>query len=289
MNRLLLAASACTAVVALAATGSGYRSFAQPQPVTIAGYDGDAMEPFITRDGRYLLFNNSNDPRVDTNLHWAERVDDLHFRYLGLIPQVNSPSLDGVPTASADGTLYFVSTRSYEKTLATVYTTSLSDSASAGVALVEGVSPRIPGIVNFDVEVTADGTELLLVDGRFEAGKPLPQAADFVVAHRRDGAFVRDPASVEVFARVNTGALEYAAALSADHCELFFTRADPAAGVAPRIYRAERASAAAPFGDPQLVVAADGFVEAPAFDADGSALYFHRQLGQHFAIWRMAR
>jgi len=43
------------------------------------------MEPFITRDGRYLLFNNSNDPLVDTNLHYAERIDDLTFAYRGEI------------------------------------------------------------------------------------------------------------------------------------------------------------------------------------------------------------
>lgn len=49
-------------------------AFANPQPVALLGYDGDAMEPFLSRDGRYLLFNNRNDPSVNTNLHFAERV-----------------------------------------------------------------------------------------------------------------------------------------------------------------------------------------------------------------------
>jgi len=53
------------------------------------------MEPFITRDGRYLLFNNSNDPSVDMNLHYAERIDDLTFAYRGEIAGVNTPSLEG--------------------------------------------------------------------------------------------------------------------------------------------------------------------------------------------------
>jgi hypothetical protein len=60
-----------------------YRAFAAPERVTIRGYDGDAMEPFVTRDARYLLFNNRNDPRTDTNVHFAERVDDLTFIYRG--------------------------------------------------------------------------------------------------------------------------------------------------------------------------------------------------------------
>ena len=33
--------------------------FTHPQRVTIRGYNGDAMEPFLTRDGRYLFFNAS--------------------------------------------------------------------------------------------------------------------------------------------------------------------------------------------------------------------------------------
>jgi hypothetical protein len=62
-----------------------YTRFAAPERVTIEGYDDDAMEPFLTRDGAYLLFNNRNDPSVDTNLHWARRMDDLTFAYMGEI------------------------------------------------------------------------------------------------------------------------------------------------------------------------------------------------------------
>jgi hypothetical protein len=43
------------------------------------------MEPFVSRDGKYLFFNNLNEPLVNTNLHWAERVDDLHSKHRGEI------------------------------------------------------------------------------------------------------------------------------------------------------------------------------------------------------------
>jgi hypothetical protein len=41
--------------------------YLHPQPVAIEGYTGDAMEPFISPDGRFLFFKNSNDAKVDTN------------------------------------------------------------------------------------------------------------------------------------------------------------------------------------------------------------------------------
>src|ERR1019366_2383871 len=34
---------------------AGYHGFAHPQAVTIQGYTGTAMEPFISSDGQYLL------------------------------------------------------------------------------------------------------------------------------------------------------------------------------------------------------------------------------------------
>ena len=39
--------------------------FANRQRVTILGYNDHAMEPFISRDRKYLFFNHSNDPDVD--------------------------------------------------------------------------------------------------------------------------------------------------------------------------------------------------------------------------------
>jgi len=55
--------------------------FQDSRRVLIEGYDGDDMEPFVSRDGRYLFFNNRNEGADNTNLYWAERIDRLHFRY----------------------------------------------------------------------------------------------------------------------------------------------------------------------------------------------------------------
>lgn len=88
-----------------------YEVFSSPVRVVIEGYDADAMEPFLSRDGRYLFFNNLNDPSVNTELHVAERVDALRFTYRGPLTNANTEALEGVPTMDRSGTLYFVSTR----------------------------------------------------------------------------------------------------------------------------------------------------------------------------------
>ena len=239
-----------------------YRAFQHPERVSIAGYSGDAMEPFLTHDGRYLLFNNRNDPSVNTNLHYAERIDDLHFAYRGEIQGVNTDALEGVPSVSCDGTLYFVSTRSYGKTFSTIYRAHFAKGVATNVELVPGISRRPPGWVNFDAEISADGETLYSVDSQFKNG--MPATADIFIAQKRGDVFERTSDSDEVLKLVNTNALEYAPAISSDGLELFFTRVEKITATAePRIWRAARKSIHDPFGEPQLVSAITGFAEGP--------------------------
>src|SRR5471032_1721771 len=108
MRRRLLAALAFVAPICAALVGCGGSSgavngsppapppctaFANPSDVAITGYTGDAMEPFISRDGQYLFFNNRNDPAINTDIYCAARVDDQTFTFLGPVAGVNSPQL----------------------------------------------------------------------------------------------------------------------------------------------------------------------------------------------------
>lgn len=264
------------------------RLYAHPQRVAILGYEGQAMEPFLSRDGRYLLFNNLNDPAVDTNLHYAERVDDLTFRYRGELAGVNTPALEGVPSLDRRNTLYFVSTRSYESSLSTIYRGVFSDGRVAGVALVPGLSRRQAGYVNFDVDVSPDGNTLYFVDARF--GRSGPETADLVVAERRGADFVRRPDSAELLQHVNTEALEYAPCISADGLTLLFTRARLSlVGGSVAIYVAQRARSTEPFGPPARLAALDGLVEAPTFAPDERAIYYHRKDGAKYVIYRASQ
>ena len=262
-----------------------YRGFGAPQRVTIRGYAGHAMEPFIARDGRYLFFNNSNDPKVDTNLHHAERVDDLTFDYRGELKGANSTALDGVPSMDRAGNFFFVSTRSYAQSLSTLYRGRFADGAVTGVELVPGVSLRRPGMVMFDAEVSPDGEVIFVVDGEFRGG-PIPRSADIVVVVRDGTAYRRHPASAEFMRNVNTAALEYAPSVSADLLELFFTRAS---GRELVIYRSARRNRDEPFGIPERVGSITGHVEAPSLSGDGRSLYYHRLDGDRFVIYRVAR
>jgi Tol biopolymer transport system component len=260
-------------------------AFQNPQRVAMEGYDGDAMEPFVSRDGKYLFFNNLNEPQVNTNLHWAERIDDLHFKYRGEIAGVNTAALEGVASMDRDGNFYFVSNRSYDKTASTLYRGKFADGAVTGVELVPRVSLGKPGIVNFDAEISADGGSLYFVESEFN-WRGQPKSARILFARRRGNSFVRDAASAAIMKTINTDALNYAPATSASELEIFFTRVGPDG---PAIFMAERANKALPFGEPLRLSAISGFAEAPTLSPDGKSLYYHEKVDGRFAIYRVTR
>ena len=254
--------------------------------LAITGYDGIAMEPFVSRDGKFLLFNNSNDPGTDTNLHFARRVDDLHWIYGGLVAGANSATLEGTPTMDRSDRLFFVSLRSYAQTSCTIHSAQFDDGAASGVQLVDSICRHEPGVVNFDVDIDPSGTVLTFVDSHFSSNG-LPQDATLVMARWNGTQFVRSADSAAVLAAVNAGtSLQYAPALSADHLTLWFTRlASPSGRDLPQIWRARRSSETVPFDAPVRIDGLGDFVEAPAPSADEKLLYFHRKVGTGFRIF----
>jgi hypothetical protein len=144
----------------------------------------------------------------------------------------------------------------------------------------------VPGHVNCAVEVSPDGATLYCVDGVFSGGAA-PDTADLAIAERRGTGFRRAPGSAATLAWVDTGALEYAAAISAVGRELFFTRAEARISA---IDRATRTCALDAFGVPERLDAIDGsVVEAPALAPDERALYYHALDGERFTIRRVTR
>jgi hypothetical protein len=282
---LALLASACAAPAP--PEPPAWARFAEPERVAIEGYDGEAMEPFLSRDGSRLFFNNRNEPADETDLHWAERIDDLHFRYRGKVEGANSAVLDGVATLSTTGRFCFVSPRSYDQTLATIHCGDWTGAGVSGVQLQVRAAPLVRGHVVFDAELTAGGDILLIADGVFDGG-PAPAAADLRLARLKDSEFVLSPDDDSLFASVNTPALEYAAAISSDGLTLSFTRLEGRPPLARfGIWLAQRDTPEAPFGPPVRIEAINGFVEAATFAPDG-AIYFHRQDKGRFGLWRAA-
>jgi hypothetical protein len=259
--------------------------FVDPQPVDIVGYDGDAMEPFVSRDGRYLLFNNRPEA-PNTNLYVAQFASPTRLVFLGELAGANGAALDAVASLDRSGTLYFISTRSYAQTLSTVYRARFRDGGIDGVELVEGVSRLVPGQLNFDIDISLDGQWLYFVDSAITPAGPV--TADLALARRRGHAFQRVPSGEMLLSAINTDALEYAPAISADGLLLLYTRwsREP---LSVSIYAATRKHRDQPFSPGQRQTQLEGFVEAASFAPDESAIYFHRLDQDRFRIHRARR
>lgn len=264
--------------------------FGPPQPVAIAGYADHAMEPFISRDGETLFFNNRNEPAERTDLYWASRIDDTHFRYRGPIANANSNHLDGVASLARDRTFAFTSLRAFESRGATLWSGRWDGQTLSQLTLQTALRPGPPPRFNMDGELSASGARLYVTDNLWGLIGGL-RTSDIRLAVRESGRWRRAPEFDSWFAAVNTpGALEYAPATNEAETELYFTRLTRPFLRAPRFetFVAVRASTNAPFGAPERIAALHGYAEAPSVAPDG-ALYFHAMVDGRFTIMRTPR
>jgi hypothetical protein len=286
---LLVIVGPATTAGSAAAGAKKPAGFSDPEPVVIAGYSATAMEPFISPDGHDLLFNTSNQAPGIPALQYATRGAGQSFVYDGPVVGANDPNfLSGTPSLDENDNLYFVSTRSYDETLSTIYTGVFSSGQVTGVHLVSGVTGAAGGTVDFDASISADGATLYVSVGQFTQAGAL-DGARLAVYDKQGGGFVLDPNSTRLLRAVNNKKdLTYAASVSGTGLELFFTRANPSGGD-PAIYQAVRTRLGRPFGHVQLIAAIAGFAEAPSISADGSTLYYHLLVGDRFAIESVTR
>jgi T5SS/PEP-CTERM-associated repeat protein len=267
-----------TMTVPAAITGG---DFSNPQPVTILGYSGNEMEPFISRDGQYLFFNDSNDPPNDTNLFYATRINDTTFSFVGEIQGVNTNDVDAVSSMDASSTFYYFSRSQYFTTYLSLYAGIFNNGTVTDVQPIDqNIAPDQYGGVNIDSEISPNGQTLYYTDSFLanihDRSEPLLSSEIEEAVLTPDG-FEEIPNSDAIFKNINNADLNYAPSVSADGLTLFFTRLDLAAP-SVRIYVATRASTSDPFGVPQLVQAASGYVEGPSLSSDGTLLYYHKQL-----------
>ena len=267
-----------------------YTAFGNPELVTIIGYNGDAMEPFVSRDGVYLFFNNNG---ANKDIFYSAFINATSVQFQSAIASINTAAVEGTPTTDTASRFYYVTTAHYNPptTYDTLYSGTWNGSSLTGVAAVSGLARTTPGLVNFDIEVSPDGATLYFADGDFSGGNAFPGSADIAIAIASGNGFARDPNSTDILANVNmTIDLEYAPTISADGRELFFTRLNLNSSQA-RIYRATRASSNTAFAAPQLMSAITGFVEGPTLSPDEKSLYYHREntgIGR-FEIYRVTR
>ena len=271
-----------------------YTAFSTPEMVEIQGYSGEVMEPFVSRDGKYLFFNNMGDNKDIFFASYDNPTDS--FIYEDAIFAINTPAVEGVPTLDNNNRFYYISTFNYPPANAQIFDTiyvgdfdALSPSVVNNLAVVPDLDEGILGHLNFDVEVSPDGSVLYLVDGIF-SGNPYPDTSNLIYAVDSGSGFVRQPDSAAIFTNLNTDDLEYAACISADGLEFFFTRLELAT-LATEIFRATRSSLSSAFSVPQKVSAISGFVEAPTLSPDEKVLYYHRRNPDtnKFELYRVTR
>jgi WD40-like Beta Propeller Repeat len=288
---LLMISPRCVAETVEAADAKhSSATFTDPEPVTIEGWTQDAMEPFISPDGNYLFFNNSNSATT-TNLYYATRIDDVTWQFQGEIAGANGAAgtLTAVASMDMNDIFYFVSNRSYSQTLSTIYWGNFSSGTLSNVAIVQGISKMTPGDVNFDQCISPDGNTLYFDDGVF-TGASVPAKATIAIATRSGDQFVRLPNSANIMRKVNNSDLNYAPDISASGLEFFFTRVNPkVSNPIAAIYTATRSKISKPFGQPKKIKAITGFAEAPALSPDEKSLYYHLQVNGTFQIYRVTR
>lgn len=296
MNRLLWAAACLLTLCARTVCAQDEAgTFSPPVAVQILGYNGHTMEPFITRDGALLFFNNRNEAKDQTDLHVARRISETKFRYLGPVTGANSTGLDGVASLDREGNFYFISSRDYDTTGNTLWTAHHSAAGIEGATpLTTNFTPKKLLRLNIDMEVSADGKTLYVAENRWDLLRGVPATSDLTMARKTAARFERLPNANALMANINTTKLEFAPATSADELTLYFTRLNMKAlrkgkPGAFAIMMATRPDRSSPWGVPVAITAITGHVEAPTVTPDGCALYFHRKDGEQFRLYYTRR
>lgn len=267
------------------------RSFLAPEAVTIAGYSGHAMEPFVTRDGRWLIFNTRNGPGGQTDLMLARRIDDLHYAFVGPLPGANGKSLDGVASVDRDGHFFFVSNRDYDRSGNTLWTGRFVDGRVTDVGpLATDFTPKRLLRLNIDLEISSDGSELYVAENRWNLFKGRPSTSHLAVAGRTGDRFERRPDSDLLMEAISGAALDYAPTTSADCLTLIFTRWNPKiSGDVPQLWISRRATRSVAWSAPRRIAAAAGFVEGATFVPGDCAILYHARLGEAYRLFRVRR
>ncbi len=285
--------------------------FINPQLVTIHGYTGDAMEPFISPDNNILFFNNLNSSTLkngsvnDTNLHYATRIDNISFQYMGEVIGANTDQivttneLEGVASLDINNIFYFVSIVDYfdENSinyLRSLYQAEYTDGILTNITSIPNLKHNrnddpVIGELNFDAEINNDGSQLYFVEGLF-SGDAIPDHADIGIASKSDDIYQVNTDSGNIMALINTDDLEYAPSISRNNLELYFTRAAISLTVDVGIFVATRDTSTAPWSKVSRLNSITGdLTEAPSISQNGELLYYHQKVSGTFQIYLVER
>ena len=260
------------------------------KPVTINGYTLDAMEPHLSTDGNVIFFNSLNDG-ITTSLHYAGRVNDTVFNYIGLVPIVNqtiTPRLDAVASIDTANNFYWISTRSWP---------SINENLERIRFLTSGYNNRgkvygnfyinAPGWLIMDAAINYYGDKLIYCNALFSGCSGAPCKASMGVAQKiNDSTFNKTPTSATLFASINdtSNYIVYAPFLTKDELELYYTRLLKG-GTQTEVMVVTRSSTNAVFGAPTVLVTAPSVLpEACTLTSDKLKMYYHKYVSGKYEL-----
>ncbi len=268
-------------------------SFGPELSVSISGWSTDAMEPFISPDGNTLFFNNLNDG-INTQLFYATRVDERHFTFVGALSGANqpaSPRLDAVADLDGQGNFYWTSTRDYPAVLDNLFRGDFSAGVLSNPERVHGnFNKNTPGWLVMDHGISADGQFLYFNNARFDDQNCIgPCETEIGLAQKVNATTFNRVANSEVLlAQVNQPQyINYAPCISANQCELYFTRYRKGSLPSAPLFEicvATRGQMSEAFSAVKVLFSDTAFIEAPSLSADGQKLYYHKKVDAVYQI-----
>jgi|JI10StandDraft_1071094.scaffolds.fasta_scaffold76710_3 hypothetical protein len=266
-----------------------YPTFGAEIPVSINGLTFDAMEPFLSNDENTLFFNSLN-AGGNTNLYYAERVDDSTFNYIGLLNgtvDTSANHLDAVASMDSTNRFYWVSLRNYPTIFENLHSGLFNGTTISNVKRVYG-NFNIPtlGWIIMDAAVSYQSVQLYYCNAFFDfvnnsCGAGIPCSASIGVAQKiNDSTFNKLANTDAIFALINdTNYLVYAPQVSHDGLELYFTRLLKNT-FNTQVCVAVRNNINDSFSSPQVIHQNNGFApEGPTINANKTKLYYHQKDG----------
>ena len=269
--------------------------FINERIVNINGYTSDAMEPYISRDGKYLFFNNHQGTN-GKELYYAERINDTVFEFKGEIEGVNTEHVDGNPTMDAQNNFYFISTRDLDTGSKTIFGGIFNNGTVSNLQKISGtINIPTPYWINMGVEISKDGNTLLSSNAKFNIGENFPNEGNIRLSIKSNGEFNIPSNESDIFVNINTeSAIEYAGELSSDELELFYSQVTLSNPPLFKLYYAKRDQVNEAFGNPISIPDPfsddlNAFVEGPTLSDDGKRLYYHKLENGIFSIFMLSR
>lgn len=256
--------------------------FINEKKVTILGYTGNAMEPFITKNDKYLFFNNL---REDNNkdIYYATKINDTTFEFKGEIQGVNTSYVDANPTMDSLNNFYFISTRNLVNGNKTIYSGIFDNGTIINLHQINGtVNVPTPFWINMGVEISKDGNTLLVSNAKFNIGENFPYKGNIRFAIKSGDDYNIPDDEQDILTNINTDdAIEYAGELSADELEIFYSQVTLSNPVVFKLYYAKRKKANDVFGKPISITepfkkSRYAVIEAPSLSNNGKRLYYHK-------------